>query len=166
MGSKMDPNCACMFVGYMEEAILSLYTGFIPQLYKRYINDVVGAACCDRKDLEDFIAYVSVSHHPSLQYTHTISETSLPFLDINLHKAGKCHQTSAYYKETNTHTAIYIISLRTLGILRAAFLTVNFCASAVFVQMKTISTLKHKRCVASSESGAVLPIYLVKICGK
>ena len=52
MGSKMGPNYACLFVGYMEEAILSQYTRFIPQLHKRYIDDVVGAACCDRKDLE------------------------------------------------------------------------------------------------------------------
>ena len=106
MGSKMGPNYACLFVGYMEEAILSQYTGFIPQLYKRYIDDVVGAACCDRKDLEDFIAHVS-NFHPSLQYTHTISETSLPFLDINLHIAGNSLQTSAYYKETDTHSYLH-----------------------------------------------------------
>ena len=41
MGSKIDPNHACLFVGYIEEAILSQYNGFIPRLYKRYINDVV-----------------------------------------------------------------------------------------------------------------------------
>ena len=34
MGSKMGPNYACLFVSYMEEAILSQFTGLIPQLQK------------------------------------------------------------------------------------------------------------------------------------
>ena len=33
MGSRMGPNYACFFVGYIEERILSTYTRFIPQLY-------------------------------------------------------------------------------------------------------------------------------------
>ena len=106
MSSKMGPNYACLFVGYLEEAILSQCTGFIPQLHKCYIDDVVGAACCDRKDLEDFINHVS-DFHPVLQYTHTISETSLPFLDINLHKSGNHLQSSVYYKETDTHSYLH-----------------------------------------------------------
>ena len=71
-----------------------------------YIDDVVGAACCDRKDLEDFIDHVS-NFHPALQYTHTISKTSLPFLDINLHLSGNRLQTSVYYKETDTHSYLH-----------------------------------------------------------
>ena len=90
----------------MEEAILSQYAGFIPQLHKRCIDDVVGAACFDRKDLEDFIDHVS-NFHPALQYTHTISETSLPFLDINLHISGNRLQTSVNYKETDTYSYLH-----------------------------------------------------------
>ena len=48
MGSKMGPNDACLFVGYIEERIRSSYTGFVRQLHKRYIDDVVGAAQCSR----------------------------------------------------------------------------------------------------------------------
>ena len=66
MVSRMGPNYACLIVGYMEDAILSQYTGFIPQVHKRCIDDVVGAACCDRKDLEDFINHVA-NFHPALQ---------------------------------------------------------------------------------------------------
>ena len=161
MGSRMGPNYACLFVGYMEDAILSQYTGFIPQLHKRFIEDVVGAACCDRKDLEDFIDHVS-NFHPALQYTHTITKTSLPFLDINLHISGNHLQTSVYYKK-QIHTAIYIISPHTLVILRTAFLTANFCVSAAFVLMTTISPLKRKRCVASFKSGAIPLTYSLKI---
>ena len=44
MGTKMGPNYACLFVGFIEERIRAQYTGFVPQLHKRYIDDVVGAA--------------------------------------------------------------------------------------------------------------------------
>ena len=107
MRSKMGPNYTCLFVGYMEEAILSQYTGFIPQLHKRYIDDVVGAACCDhnirilRTSLTMFQTSILLSS------THTISETSLPFLDINLYITGNCLQTSVYYKETDTHSYLH-----------------------------------------------------------
>lgn len=45
MGSKMGPDYACFSVGYVEERIASQYHGFVPQLHKRYINDVIGVAC-------------------------------------------------------------------------------------------------------------------------
>ena len=52
MGSKMGPSYTCLFVGFFEDQILSQYSGFIPQLYRRYIDDVVGAAYCAREDLD------------------------------------------------------------------------------------------------------------------
>ena len=83
MGSKMGPSYACLLVGYIEEQIRVHYTGFVPQLLKRYIDDVVGCAQCSRHDLEHYIDYVS-NFHPALQFTSTISELELPFLDIKL----------------------------------------------------------------------------------
>ena len=83
MGSKMGPNYACLFVGYIEEQIASQYTGFVPQLHKRYIDDVLGVACCSRLELENYISFVS-NFHPALQFTHTISDTELSFLDMTL----------------------------------------------------------------------------------
>ena len=44
MGSRMGPNYVCLFVKYIEERIRSAYTGFVPQLHKRYIDDIVGAS--------------------------------------------------------------------------------------------------------------------------
>jgi len=70
-------------VGYIEEQIRARYTGFVPQLLKCYIDDVVGCAQCSRHDLEQYIDYVS-NFHPALQFTSTISELELPFLDIKL----------------------------------------------------------------------------------
>ncbi|XP_078375812.1 uncharacterized protein LOC144659262 [Oculina patagonica] len=110
MGSKMGPNYACLFVGYIEEQIRSNYTGFVPQLHKRYIDDVVGAAQCSRLDLEEFINYVS-NYHPALQFTSNISELELPFLDIKLAIKNNTLQTSVHYKETDTHNYLHHTSL-------------------------------------------------------
>ena len=77
----MGPNYACLFIGYVEQQIHEQYTVFIP--HKRYIGNVVGTASCQREELEAFIDFVS-NFHPALQFTLTITETELPFLDINL----------------------------------------------------------------------------------
>ena len=44
IGSKMGPSYACLYVGCIEEQIRASYTGFVPQLLKRYVDDVVGCA--------------------------------------------------------------------------------------------------------------------------
>ena len=40
MGSRLGPN----YVDYIEERMLAEYTGRRPDLYKRYMDDVAGAA--------------------------------------------------------------------------------------------------------------------------
>jgi len=65
MGSKMGPNYACLFIGHVEQQIREQYTRFIPQLHKRYIDDIVGAASCRREELKAFIDFVS-NFHPAL----------------------------------------------------------------------------------------------------
>ena len=94
MGSKMGPNYACLFVWYVER-IASQYHGFVPQLHKRYIDDVIGVACCSRVDLENYIRFVS-NFHPALQFTHTISDTELFFLDITLRITDDHISTTIY----------------------------------------------------------------------
>ena len=109
MGSKMGPNYACLFVGCVEQQIREQYTGFIPQLHKRYIDDVVGAASCWREELEAFIDFFS-NFHPALQFTSTITDTELPFLDINLYIADDRVQTSVFYKGTDSHNYLHFSS--------------------------------------------------------
>ena len=83
MGSKMGPSYACLNMGDIEEQILTSCTGFLPQLLKRSNDDVVGCTQYTRYNLEQYINYVS-NFHPALQFTSTISELELPFLDIKL----------------------------------------------------------------------------------
>ena len=85
MGSKEGTKLRmpfCRICRRTYQSTVQLYTGAVPQLHKRYIDDVVGNACHSHIELEQYIAFVS-NFHPALQFTHTFSENELPFLDIN-----------------------------------------------------------------------------------
>ena len=107
MCGKMGPNYACLFDGYLdlEEWIASQYSGFVPQLHKRYIDVVIEVACCSHVDLENYIRFIS-NFHPAFQFTHTISDTELSFLDITLRITDHI-STTVYYKDTDTHTYLH-----------------------------------------------------------
>ena len=83
MGTKMGPNYANLFVGYVEEQIFNQFDGPKPELFGRYIDDCLGATSCTKEELERFIGFVN-SFHPALKFTWEISETSVTFLDINI----------------------------------------------------------------------------------
>ena len=101
MGRKMGPNYACLFV--VERKMLEDYQGNKPQLYKRYIDDVLGASSDTRQDLENFIEFCS-TYHPSLKYTFEISESLLSFLDLCLTISDARITMTIHYKPTDTHS--------------------------------------------------------------
>ena len=103
MGSKLGPNYASLFVSYVEEKMLRVYTGIKPDPYKRYMDDVAGAASCTEDDLTRFLTFVS-SYHPKLEYTWSISSAKLPFLDMLLIPRDDRVATSIHYKETDSHS--------------------------------------------------------------
>ena len=109
MGSKLGPNYACLFVGYVEERMLRDYTGRKPDLYKRYMDDVAGAASCTEDDLIQFLTFAS-NYHPKLEYTWSISSAKLPFLDMYLIPRDDRIATSIYYKETDSHSYLNFMS--------------------------------------------------------
>ena len=104
MGTKMGPNYVCLFVGYVERKMLEDYQGNKPQLYKRYIDDVLGASSDTRQDLENIIIEFCSAYHPSLKYTFEISESSLSFLDLCLTISDARITTTIHYKPTDTHS--------------------------------------------------------------
>ena len=71
-------------------------------LYKRFIDDCVGATSSSREELNLFINSVN-SFHPALKYTWEISENSLAFLDIKLCINDNGLSTSVHYKATDSH---------------------------------------------------------------
>eukprot|EP00061_Rhincodon_typus_P001001 g13404.t1 len=74
MGTCMGPSYACLFVGYMEQSLFRSYTGPIPHIFLRYINDCIGAASCSHEELRQFIHFTN-TFHPNLKFTWTISDT-------------------------------------------------------------------------------------------
>ena len=103
MGSRFGPNYACLFVGHIEEQIFQQYRGKTPDLYKRYIDDIVGAASGTKEELEDFATFVN-NFHPSLKFTWAISDDKLPFLDLYLTPSSNRLITTIHYKETDSHS--------------------------------------------------------------
>ena len=111
MGTRMGPSYTCLFMGHIEEQIFSRYPGPLPDLFKRFIDDCFGVSTLPKTELQDFIQYVS-NFHPSLKFTHVISETSLPFLDINviLQPGFNTISTSVHYKPTDSHSYLLFSS--------------------------------------------------------
>ena len=99
-----------VYVGYIEEQICPCYTCFVPQLLKRYSDDVVGCAQCSRHDLEQYTDYIS-NFHPALQFTSTIGELELPFVDITLSINGDKLQTSVHTPSWSLHEGNYLQSV-------------------------------------------------------
>ena len=104
MGTKMGPSYACLFVGFIEEQIFSSYPRPIPPLFRRYIDDIIGITTSTKTELLDFIEFVS-TFHPALKFTHSISEDTLSFLDIQVSITNSQKlSTSVFYKSTDSHS--------------------------------------------------------------
>ena len=82
MGGRLGPNYACLFIGHVEEKIFQQYPEKKPDLYKRYIDDITGAASCNKNELDNFAESINI--HPSLKFTWAISDNQFPFLDLLL----------------------------------------------------------------------------------
>ena len=74
-----------------------------PDLYRRYIDNCVGATSSTREEPNQFITAVS-SIHLVLKYTWEICDTSLAFLDIKASVEGNGLCTSVHYKPTDSHS--------------------------------------------------------------
>ena len=55
IGTKMGPSYACLFMGLLEHTLLKQYKKPAPEIYKRYIDDGIGATSLSYNQLLDFI---------------------------------------------------------------------------------------------------------------
>ena len=133
MGTKFGPSFACLFMGYLETKILETYTGRKPDLFKRYIDNCVGAASCSSDELRDFIDYFS-NFHPAIKVMFDISAAHLPFLDILLSISGDRPATSVTIS-LQTHIHISNMIPLILPHVKTASHILNYFVSDVFVVM-------------------------------
>ena len=87
MGSRMGPNYACLFVGYVVH-------------HKKETSTTLGQPHARGRNSKPLLTSFLTS-------TSSITETELPFLDINLCISEDRIQTSVFYKETNTHKYLH-----------------------------------------------------------
>ena len=102
MGSPMAPAYASLFMGKLEEDFFKTVT-IKPDVWFRFLDDIFMVWNDTLENLEIFIDKIN-SFHPSIKFTHTISKTSVPFLDVLVSKDKSLNiTTDVYVKETNHH---------------------------------------------------------------
>ncbi|XP_053406459.1 uncharacterized protein LOC128559243 [Mercenaria mercenaria] len=102
MGSSMAPSYASLFMGKFEQDFLR-NRDLQPTLWLRFLDDIFMAWDHSLEELQLFIRELN-SFHPDIKFTHTISQESLSFLDVNIPKGDNlCVETNIYVKETNNH---------------------------------------------------------------
>ena len=107
-----------------------LIASTVNNLYRRYIDDCVGATSSTREELNQFITAVN-SFHPALKYTWEISDTSLAFLDIKVSVEGNGLCTSVHYKPTDSHSYLLYSSSHPLHVK-------NFIPYSQFLRLRRL----------------------------
>ena len=108
MGTKMGPNYANLFLGYVEKQFFETYQGPKPDLYLRYIDDILGLSTMSLNDLKKFITTFD-EYNPFIKFTHEISNKT-NFLDISLAIEESGISTSIFYKPTDSHSYLNYFS--------------------------------------------------------
>ena len=93
MGTKMAPAYANLFMGRLEPQLISHAAKHI-HTWKRFIDDIFIIWTGTTEEFEQFMIHLN-QIHPTIKFTHEISENELTFLDITLYKGDR-------FKSTNT----------------------------------------------------------------
>ena len=83
MGTRVALSYACIFMGFMEIALLGAWTGTKLSMYRRYIDDGFFLWDGTKEELSEFIKHCN-SFHPTIKFTFEFNfETkSVNFLDM------------------------------------------------------------------------------------
>ncbi|OXA43254.1 hypothetical protein Fcan01_22196 [Folsomia candida] len=103
MGTKVGPSYACCFLAHQEFLFFARYSGPMPVLYKRFIDDIFMIFQSPDTDVTIFLDAMSTMH-PSLKFETTISSSSICFLDLKISIRDHKILTSIYYKPTDSHS--------------------------------------------------------------
>jgi len=84
MGTKLAPAYANIFMGKLEQTILSS-PPLKPSYYKRYIDDILILWPHSETELNKFISSLN-TFHPSIKFTTEFNNQKITFLDVNIYK--------------------------------------------------------------------------------
>ena len=103
MGNRVAPPLAIIFMNSLERQYNTTAVN-TPDLYMRYIDDVLGVWTSGPENLRDYLHHIN-STHPSISFTIETTEDSgsIPFLDtkITVEPNGK-YTTELYIKPTSS----------------------------------------------------------------
>ena len=76
-------------------------------LYKRYIDDIVGAASFpEKRELQCFIDHVT-NFNSSIKYTYTISNNKVTFIDIQLAIGNNHIKSCVHFRPTDSNNYLF-----------------------------------------------------------
>ena len=73
-----------------------------PDINYRFIDDIWALTSCTIEESNNFL-YLLNQQHPTIKFTMTISDKSVPFLDVNIIREGDFLETNLYSKKTDSH---------------------------------------------------------------
>lgn len=108
MGSPMAPNYANLFMGKFEHDFIYNDNGFKQHLkgYYRFIDDLFFLWTGPKEELLAFNDYVN-SRLPSIKFTLSYDDKTMPFLDVLVKKVDNAIHTEIYRKDTDRNTFLH-----------------------------------------------------------
>ena len=106
MGTRTAPSYANLFMADLEQKLLNnTPQNLKPLIWKRYIDDIFLIWTHGEHTLIDFIQHLN-SAHPTIQFVHDYSHSSIHFLDstVRLHPQGTL--TTTLYTKPTDRTAL------------------------------------------------------------
>ena len=145
-GTKMAPSYANLFMGVLEKQLLSSYK-HKPLVYFRYIDGIFMIWTDEEDSLNDFLTHCN-NQNKNIQFEQTISNTSIPFLDVSVTLEGGKLTTDLYCKSTDKHQYIYHTSChpkhtKTSLPYCLALRLCRICSSENLFQQRTNEMLHH-----------------------
>ena len=108
MGIKIAPSYANLFMGVLEQQMLSSYK-YKPLAYFRYIDDIFMIWTEGEETLNEFSTHCN-NQNKHIQFEQTISKNSIPFLDVSVILENGKLTTDLYSKPTDKHQYLYSTS--------------------------------------------------------
>lgn len=101
MGTRMAPSYANIFMGHLEQRLLS-ETTLQPNTWLRYIDDIFAIYRGSEDEIKDHITHLNSLHH-TIKFTSEINRDSIDFLDVTVFRGPNNKiLTKVFVKPTNT----------------------------------------------------------------
>ena len=112
MGTKMAPSYANIFMGRLEQDLLST-SPRQPHIWWRFIDDIFMLWTHGETQLQTFIKHLN-NHHHSIKFTAEWSSDSIAFLDTRVFLEGGRIRTDLIVLKYRIHVALLRIPCRPL----------------------------------------------------